>query len=182
MLYMDLSSNLYALMREVNTLHIDQLRDFFRNYQEADLSLDYLVERLAKERVLDYDKPTGIVHFHQAGKIKDRYIANYCKAFWVLSAIGEEQTREVIMMPYPSQYMFITDDNEVHDITLATSEEEVSLALRKFINGTPKGTTDLVEHILLLKSKADYEKYKPYNFDTYVVLNRQHRPEIVDKK
>ncbi len=182
MLYTELSANLYALMREVNTLHIDQIRDFFRDVKEPDFSLDYLIERLAKERVFDYDEPTGIVHFHQAGKIKDRYIANHCRAFWVLSAIGEDKIRELIMLPYPSQFMFITDDNEVHDITFAASEEEVSLALRKFINTTPKGTTDLVEHILLLRSKGDYEKFKPYNFDTYVVLNRQNRPEIVDKK
>ncbi len=182
MLYEELSANLYTLLRQTNTLHIDQIKDFFRNNSEAKLSLDYLIERLSRERVFDYDERTGIVHFHQHGKIKDRYIGNYCKAFWILSAIGEDKIREIIMLPYPSQFMFVTDDNEVHDITVASSEPEVSLALRKFINSTPTGTNDLVEHILLLRSKSEYEKYKPYDFDTYVVLNRQNKPEIIDQK
>ncbi len=161
------------VVRSMGTLSVEQLFLFFRNAGDSE-SVEYYIKQLLSMRIFDYDKVRNWVTYHGAygmPGIKEETIRRRQMAFWVVAYFGYENIREVTQLKYPSQILFITEDNASYDLTVCTTEMEASQAVRARTIREPADLPDDVNHIAIVRDKELGAKILPYGFDSYCILD-----------
>lgn len=177
MLYESTPNNMIAMVRSVGYVGRDQLVRFFSDVADS-VRIEYYIKQLGKSRLFDIDEAKNIISWHMGPKINEREIKRRIRAFWVIaSSFRSEGIRDVTLLPYPSQFMFVTHKNEVYDLTVLSSKEEATVAQRKHSMWKIDGVEDDVNHIVIVDSEALGKSLDAYGFDSYCVLDRSYKPK-----
>ena len=176
MIYESTVDNLITLMRVVGCLKKDQILAFFSDCTDAN-NVDYYIKQLIQHRILDYDEKKDLVSYHLAPKIKDAEMLKRIQAFWVVVSFRSNNVRELALMPYPTQFILVTDDNEVYDLTVCMARTDAQLAARVRKAGEIAGVPDEVNHVAITNTVADGEELAKYGFDSFCVINANKVPE-----
>ncbi len=186
---MEFESTIMCMQDIINnmcTLGVDQLKWFFRNANDA-FNLDYYIQTLISSPLYDFNKVKNRISYHLAPKYKDNVIDRYILAFWVVAYFGYEAVREVQLLKYPSQILFITEDddefqegeskNEVYDVTVCTTEMEASVAYQNRQLYAIDGVKDEVNHIAMVTNHDIGKAVMKYGFDCYCMLDADKIPQ-----
>ena len=175
MIYESTIDNLLMLIRSSGEIKMEQVLHFFRDAVDKQ-KIPYYIDQLRLSRMLDVDEASGTVGPHTNIKLKSEEVRMRIRAFWVIASFGSANIREITTLGYPSQFLFISDDNEAYDITFCNSKLEAQLAKREWQLSVPKGEIDYVNHIALVSDERVGELLEPYGFTSYCVLEQEHRP------
>lgn len=158
------------LLRIIGTASVDQLVKFFRNAPDA-ANVRYYIEEMRKLSILDYEPSSNWVRYRDAPGLNDDVERRRVMAFWIVAEFGYDFVREITPLRYPSQLLFITETDEVYDVTVCVSEKEAQLvATTRPLHSLP-GVEDDVNHIALVIRPDVGDKVLKYGFDSYCVLD-----------
>ena len=176
MIYESTVDNFITLIRSASVLSQEQVEHFFRDAVDA-VNLPFLISQMAMNRIIDINEATRTIRLHGKPRIKDSEISKRIQAFWVIASFGSENIKEVFSMAYPSQFMFITHDNEVYDLTVCWSKMDAQLAVRDRKISIPDGEMDCINHIAVVNSQEGGEALAAYGFDSFCVLDADKTPQ-----
>ena len=176
MLYESTPNNIAAFMHAVGVAKKQQILKFFSDVPDA-VQIEYMLDQLVKDRLLDYNESTEIYNWHTMAKINDSDKRLRILALWVIASFRSNQVREISLLLYPSQFLFVTHDNEVYDITVCHTKSEAALAARKLRMSRIEGVEDDINHIAVVNSDALGVEIGAYGiFDSYCILDKAHKP------
>ena len=165
MIYTSTVNNLVLLLRTVGVLDRGQIKKFFADTSDA-INLDYYIEELAREHIVFLSKNNDRISYRKFPEVRPSIEDERIRAFWMIAAMGCNKVREIQLMDYPSQYLFITHDNCVYDVTVCESSVTAQMALQARKKYTVDTINDEVNHIALVKSTEFGQKLGPYGFDS----------------
>lgn len=177
--YISTRKNLETVVRTVGTVTTEQLRMFFRNCTDAQNLTQYIREYIAL-RLFDYDKTKDWITWHEAPAVTEELTRRRIMAFWLVAYFGCENIRELQLLAYPSQFIFITSNNETYDLTVCFSGTEAKSADRTLkLLEVPEGEDD-VNHIAIVRTRqigAAVLAVPGSPFDSYCIFDQNHIPE-----
>ena len=111
MLYEAPVDNLKCLMRSCTVLSRSGLYRFFSS-QLTQAQVDFLINALANQRVLDIDEQDyELIWFHRMGlktsRLRPEYVKAKIRAFWVIARVGCDAILDVTSLDHPMQFSFI---------------------------------------------------------------------------
>ena len=185
MIYERAYDNIRLTISTARSIKKSQLVRFFQN-QCSEKQIDYYLENLSNSNFIKYDPKSDIISWVGGVPVKDDILRPRRTAFWTIAAIGSENIREFCVRGFPSQFLFITTENNVYDVTVVNSKPIAMLARMEWnrsliCNGNEKGEHgDLVNHIALIPKEyvkdLDFFNLEEYGFDTYCVLDSDNMP------
>lgn len=170
MIYKYTIDNILSLMQNMGTLGKEQLKRFFSSELEPN-RVEYLLNQLEIKHILIPDKKDETYTFVGAAPYSKDSAERLMTAFWVLVAAGSINVREVILTRYPTQFLFITHDNNAYDVTVVYTEHEAILAQRVRSETIVRGLKDIVTHVAILRSREDAKLLKNCGFDNYCIID-----------
>lgn len=176
MIYEATVDNLISLVRTIGFAQIDQLNRFFRDVEDKD-NVPFYISELVKRRMFDLDSTKSIVKFHNYPNLKTTEAKSLMRAFWVIASFGSNNIRHVAMLPYPSQYYFVSADNEAYDLTICATITDAQLAARSFRFAIPENAVDTINHIAIVNSVQEGEALAQYKFDSYCIFDANMMPQ-----
>ena len=110
MLYEAPVDNLKCLMRSCTVLSRSGLYRFFSS-QLTQAQVDFLINALASQRVLDIDEQDyELIWFHRMGlktsRLRPEYVKAKIRAFWVIARVGCDAILDVTSLDHPMQFSF----------------------------------------------------------------------------
>ena len=113
MLYEAPVDNLKCLMRSCTVLSRSGLYRFFSS-QLTQAQVDFLINALASQRVLDIDEQDyELIWFHRMGlktsRLRPEYVKAKIRAFWVIARVGCDAILDVTSLDHPMQFSFIAN-------------------------------------------------------------------------
>lgn len=176
MLYELTSDNIIALVRAVGYINREQLLRFFSDATDPSVT-DYYIDQLCKTRMFDYDENKNIVSWHMACPISDNEIKRRVRALWVVASFKSKNIRDITLLSYPLQFMFVTHEEDVYDLAVLSSKEEAAVAQRKLRGLRIEGVEDDINHIAIVDTETLGKSLGNYGFDSYCVLDRSYKPK-----
>ena len=167
---------LEQVMRTMGTLEVAQIERFFRNAPDVG-NLSLYLSRYIGYKIFDYtnDAKTRVT-YHSFPAIKQDDINRRITAFWILASFGYDNIREISLLKYPSQIMFISEDNECYDSTVCTCREDASFAAKARERMQVKGIPDDVNHIAIVRNESLGREVLKYGFDSFCILDEDKEP------
>lgn len=175
MLYESTLDNILALVHATGYIQKEQLLRFFSDVKDS-INVEYYLAQLVKNRLMDCDERTNIISWHGIRKIRSSEVQRRIQSLWILVSFRSMNVRDITLLPYPAQYMFVTHANDVYDVTTISSREEAAVAQKKMRLGQIEGVEDDVNHIAIVDNEALGQELGPYGFDSYCLLDLAHRP------
>lgn len=182
MIYEATVDNIQALMRACIVLERPQIYRFFASHHSQE-RLDFFLDFLVKERVLDADeqKRNRIWLHRQARPIsrpKESQIAARIKAFWVIASFGCDRIMDISLLEYPAQFIFVTNTNEIYDLTVCDSKDMAVVAAHKraLYAMRDKKYDDDVNHIAIVNDRETGLSIGDYGFDSFCILDGNKSP------
>lgn len=172
------------LVKNVGTIKVEQLVRFFRDATDAS-NMEHYIKSSILSRTFDYDQVRNEVSAHTAPEQREDTIRRKIMAFWVIAYFGYSNVREVLSLKYPSQFLFITEDNSIYDLTVCNSEQEAAVAMRVLKQFTLSNGQDVVNHIAILRSlsnKALCTAVLDMGFDSICVFDEDKIPTYYTKE
>lgn len=166
---------LEQIMRTMGTLEVSQVERFFRNAPDI-ANLNLYVSRFVGYHIFDYSETKKRLSYHSFPATKDDIVNRRITAFWIPASFGYDNVREIILLKYPSQILFISEDNEVYDVTVCTCEEDASIAERIREHYATKGIEDDVNHIAVVRNADLGREALKHGFDSYCILDEYKHP------
>ena len=80
------------------------------------------------------------------------------------------------MLPYPTEYLFITTENVVYDITVVENRSIAYAARSQWRERNVGGVEDETIHIAVCFNEEMAEEIAEYEFDSFCILDDDHRP------
>lgn len=199
MLYTSTQICIEDVVRKVGTLEVPQIYRFFRNAPDQYNLNFYLNERILCN-IFDYDEGKNQVTYRNNPALEPITVANRIRAFWIIAEFGYENIREIEVLRYPSQFLFITEDNDCFDITFCADERDGVMAgtHRSLHSVTSEGRIiDETNHIALVRYKSvgdavlklEYvagvkngEREMAKVFDQYCILDDNKTPQYFGRE
>ena len=165
------------------TLNIEKERNFIMN--------GYIL----KESMYNFINKIGAVSYEQIqlmyGNVYDNIdLSDFqqkqrTNAAWIIASMGVSKIREFWASDYPCQFLIITEDDEVYDITTFSAYTVDSLSMivpirRKAM--LSEDAEDSIIHIALVADKEVANDIQNLEFDTYCILDKEHKPHYYDWK
>lgn len=182
MIYDATVDNLQMLMRACIVLERNQIYRFFSAKHDQS-RIDFFLDFLIRERVLDADetKKNRIWLHRQARPIsrpKEAQIAARIKAFWVIASFGCDNIADIALLDYPAQFMFITSNNDIYDLTVCDNARVASVAAHKraLYSLRDEHYEDDVNHIAIVNDRETGLEIADYGFDSFCVLDGNKVP------
>lgn len=170
MVYKYTIDNILSLMQNMGTLEKEQIKRFFASELEPN-RVEYLLNQLEIKHILIYDQEAETYTFVGAAPYEKESAKRLMKAFWVLVAAGSSSVQEIILTRYPTQFLFITHDNDAYDVTVVETAHEAILAQRVRSETIVRGVSDIVTHVAVLNNQEDAKLLKNCGFDNYCVID-----------
>lgn len=120
---------------------------------------------------------TNVLMFRKTPELKTDVLRRRLHALWVLASFESDEVRQVYLAKYPSQIMFITEDNQCYEVTCCYDTTTAQLAMSVRQSGIPKGMNDEVNHIALISHPNFAKDLQPYGFDSFCYLDKNHNPQ-----
>ena len=168
--------NLRLLVRTAGCLQKEQLLRFFSDTDDT-LNVEYYIRELVAQRIMDYDEGKDRVSWHTAPKIKEPAVHARIWTFWVPVSFRSKAIKDIILLPYPSQFLFITHGNDVYDVSFCSGTTDAMLMERNRRATLCEGIDDEVNHIAVVNSEGIGRQLGAYGFDSYCVLDRNFKPQ-----
>lgn len=182
MIYESTVDNVQALMRACIVLDRAQIYRFFSAHHDQS-RMDFFLDFLIKERVLDADetKKNRIWLHRQARPIsrpKEPYIAARIKAFWVIASFGCDNIADIALLEYPAQFIFVTTNNEIYDLTVCDNSRVAAVAAHKraLYAAHDAHYEDDVNHIAVVNDRETGLAIADYGFDSFCILDANKVP------
>ncbi len=177
MIYESTPRNIYKFMRNVGVARKEQILRFFSDERDA-VRLEYYLEQMIKNRMLDYDERTEVFSWHRMVKVVEQEVKLRLKALWVVVAFKSSRVREIVLLNYPFQFLIITHDNLVYDISCCYETIDATLAMRTYNLNRIDGIEDEINHIAIVDSEELGNKIGTLGFfDSYCILDKNHKPK-----
>ncbi len=170
MLYKYTIHNLLSLMQTAGTLKREQIKKFFSCELEPN-RVEHLLNQLAIKHILSYNEKEDTFTFIGAAPYSDENSKKLIYSFWVLVAAGSNNVQEIMLTRYPTQFLFITPNNEAFDVTVVQSSHEALLAQRVRSESLSRGVSDIVTHVAVLYKKSDVKLLENCGFDCYCIID-----------
>ena len=178
MRYVETPANLRELLHICGSLKVDQIYRFFSDTVDSG-NLEYYIQSLIDYNLADFDEGKGILSWHKSSNeptLTEANMKDRITAFWVIASFYSGNIREIIPMNYPSQFMFITADNQVYDLSVIASKSVANIWARTQKIYQIQGVEDEVNHIAIVNSKSLGEDLGPFGFDSYCTFDKNHLP------
>lgn len=201
MLYKNTQHNLFMLMHDIGYAYQEQLFRFFSDVDDAK-NIPYYIKKQIDDRNFfwassAFGKPmdtssiptsgsgrlpfmathTNILMFRKTPEINVEALQRRLRSLWILASFKSKEVRQIYLATYPSQIMFITEDNQCYDVTVCNDFTIAQVAMMNREKGIPKGMQDEVNHIVLVPSAEFGEQLGPYGFDSYCFLDANNIPQ-----
>lgn len=176
MIYKTTQNCIQETVRSLGTISVEQLVRLFRSAPDAD-NVEYYLKELIGMSVFEYSRANNWVRYHGAPGLKEDFERRRVMAFWIVADFGYDNVREVIPLQYPAQLLFITEDNDVFDITVCVSEKEAVIAAATWSLTKIEGVEDEVNHIALVRDPEVGKAVLKYGFDSYCILDEDKKPQ-----
>ena len=176
MLYEATPDNLRLVVRTAGALAREQLLRFFSDTDDT-LNVEYYIKELVAQRIFDYDQGKDIVSWHTAPQAAPSLVSSRIQAFWIIVSFRSKYIKEIVLLPYPSQFLFITHGNDVYDISFCSGTTDAMLVKRAREATLCEGLPDEVNHIALVSSEKVGQQLGAYGFDSFCVLDQDHKPQ-----
>lgn len=174
MMYEATAHNLLILVRTMGQVRKEQIEKFFADADDRDI-LDYYLETYKAQRVFDIDEKTGIVSWHRLPAFYDKNVlARRMTAFWAVANMGYKQVRDLLLLPYPTELLVITHDNDVFDFTVCSSKMDASLANRVRSMSAVEGVEDEVTHVAIVRDTELIPQLAQFGFDVACTYDHNH--------
>ncbi len=177
MIYEYTRFNVISLMQSVGTLEREQLVRFFSDEMQ-EVRLKKLLETLVLTNYLKYDENRERYSYHASPALSEDVTERKIHAFWPLACWGSRSVLQIYPLDYPSQFMAITPDNLVYDITVCRTPNDAQLAKTVRELQAVRGVPDDINHMAVVLSAEVGEKLKVYGFDMYCIIDPfTHTPD-----
>lgn len=175
MRYTNEIQNVRYILRSVNDCTEQQLILFLSDVMCAE-RVRLLLTTFKDAREIDWEPITGKIHWRGGAEFSrnDRDLNIY--AFWVIATVKFMSVRDIRLQEYPTQFMFITEDNMIHDITVVTDRSIAYAARKRWEDSNTKEMPDMTSHIALVFDEDGAREIAPYGFDSYCILDDNHVP------
>lgn len=173
MLYTKTEYNILHLLNITGTLKREQLTRFFsdhtaENYYTIE-RVEYILKKLCDNSYLRYDFDADTYSSVNAPQISNEIMQRRIKAFWVIANTSSRDILQILKLEYPAQFMFITADNEVFDITVVYSLSDAANASSMWAKHTCG--EDQVFHIAVVNDRDLGLALDRYGFDCYCMID-----------
>lgn len=176
MIFKSTKLNMITLLRAVGYMKTEQIMRFFSDADDAQ-NIPFYIKQQVDEKNFLYDKSRDILQFRRAEPIKSDVVLKRIRALWVLSAFGSSDVRQVFLIPYPGEYMFITSDDRCYDVICVDNNTIAQLAMYNRTKFLPKDMPDEVNHIAVVGNADFGRRLDAYQFDSYCTLDGEHNPQ-----
>lgn len=173
---------LEELVLDIGSVKVEQLVRFFRDAKNAE-DVPYFIQQFIAKHIFDYDQVRNEVSAHNVMPEREATIRRRILAFWVVAYFGFANIKEVHVLKYPSQLLFITEANKTYDLTICTSVSEATSAMRML--RLFDGPVNDINHIAILQSTENKELCDAVlacGFDSYCVLDEDKVPHYFTKE
>lgn len=178
MIYKLTKANIYTLMRAIGYATEEQLIQFFRDAEDA-YNVPYYIHNMVNQRNLAMDKRSGVVSDFRVIPMKSDAIHTRIYVFWLLAALGSEKIRDISTMEYPGEIVYVTDENEVFEITFINDLAIARLAMNKrHAREMKELPPDDTHQVALVLDEEIGQKMEAYGFDCYCLLDTEHKPHF----
>lgn len=181
MMYETLRDNLTLFISTfgiVKRRHIMNL--FAKNH--APKAIKYHMDALIRECRVLLDEDGNVVSKHSPHLTREYMMAQF-KALDVLCNFQDTDIRAFYPAQYPCSLLFITEDNDVYDVTVIDYNNYNALSnLIPIIRSSqlPKDIEDIVYHIAVVPSSDFIPMIANLPFDQYCVLDDDGNPEFYE--
>ncbi len=173
MLYQSTYDNLLKLVHSVGVINANQIKDFFADAPDAK-KVEYYIRKLIvnREIVVSDTNDNDLMCKSAPVPVKDE-IARRIRSLWVPVSMRSANIREIVTLPFPMSYLFITTDNEFYDVAAITSRADALLvdSFWKYYSVNDENEEDPVYHIALLNKEEDAVYLKGLPFDAYCTID-----------
>lgn len=201
MLYEAPVDNLKCLMRSCTVLSRSGLYRFFSS-QLTQAQVDFLINALASQRVLDIDEQDyELIWFHRMGlktsRLRPEYVKAKIRAFWVIARVGCDAILDVTSLDHPMQFSFIAntlDENGEeryipYDIAVCNTVDIAKAVVYKRSKCERSAIEEEATHIALVNNKETGEAIMKEcldensrlyrGFDCFCTLDNNNIPRYV---
>ena len=179
MLYEQTPVNLEMLVREIGVVHRVQLVRFFSDV-ETERKMNYYIKCLMDDHKLIYEKEHDILRWHASPRFIFEERERRIRAFWLPTSFKSTNIKEIIILQYPFQFLFITHDDELYDVAVCDDSSTAFLCRKRIEMSLVDGIEDEVNHILLTRSESTGRKLNGYGFDSFCVLDDENNPRYFE--
>ena len=170
MVYRYTIDNIMSLMQNVGTLERQQIKTFF-SAELAPNKVEHFLDQLAIKHILIYNKERDTYSFIGTPQMSPDVSRRLLYAFWVIAALGSNNVQELFITRFPTQYLVITTENDVYDITVVETFHDAVLAQRIRSETLCKGLPDIINHIAVLGREIEITNLKNCGFDCYCTID-----------
>lgn len=178
MQYDILFENILQVVNDLKYIHQEQLNRIFSDVatpKRVEHILTSLVGR-GSIRWWNNDSETHILTTREYVRKTEKEVNELITALWVVTTKKSKEIRLIYTMRYPSQVGFVTETNELYDVTICNSVQTAELAVRTWNRSMREGTEDNTRHIALVPSREFCDEIKFYGFSYFCVLNDNYEP------
>lgn len=170
MIYLYPEDNLKDLVQRLPAMVPEQLVYFFRD-SVSESKAQAMVDTMIINHEIVMTSETKYYQSHLAPFRKREFLKNFVKAFWVIADFGSNNIRFITEAEYPAQYIFVSPDDTVYDITVLESEEMAALGKRVRDLQRVGDGDDAVNHLAVINDSADIEIYREYGYDFFYTVD-----------
>lgn len=177
-----LKDSIYSFINKIGVTNMEQIRMMYGQTHDSE-TIKWCVKQLLIESLIDRDKETGNILRRGSVDPDDFQQKQSTVAAWLIAAMGDDAVREFFPADYPCQFIVITEENAVYDITVFTPATQEALSVvvpirRKQL--LPEGIEDTIIHVALLSDESVAEDIKNLPFDSYCILDEKNNPQYYD--
>ena len=172
MLKMYPADNLMELMSRISLASFDQLTYFFRDVLDGPAAVNMVEDALRSHSLIENTEENYVQKFR--GPIVRRDVAyDMVKAFWVIAKFGSSQIKSIAEGEYPTQYIFISEDNRPFDITVVDSLEKAGYAAMVRATANVKDYQDICVHIAVIDNPELIAPLEKLGFDVFFSVDME---------
>ena len=179
-----LKESMYNFINKIGAVSYEQIQLMYGNVYDKD-TIKWSVKQLIAECLISKDSETDLITRRGNIDLSDFQQKQRTNAAWIIASMGVSKIREFWASDYPCQFLIITEDDEVYDITTFSAYTVDSLSMivpirRKAM--LSEDAEDSIIHIALVADKEVANDIQNLEFDTYCILDKEHKPHYYDWK
>ena len=154
MLLTSLKECLLHTINRVGFISSDQIMMLCRGLGEPNVKV--ALRDLTAHSYVQYDPKKSLYISKIHPSLSESALQLLHQAVWVPANFGIKNIRDIWTTDYPSQLIYITEDNAIYDVTVYTLSDAPSITLlanRLWKAKTPEGQEDIVNHVAVVPIK-----------------------------
>lgn len=166
MQFASLKECLLHTINRVGYISSEQIMMFCRGLGDPNVKI--ALRDLASHSYIQYDPKKGIYLSKIRPTLTEPAIQLLLRAAWVPANFGIKNIRDIWTTDYPSQLIFITEDDAIYDVTVYSISDAPAITLlanRLWKAKTPEGQEDIVNHVAVVPLRKMAAELQNAGFD-----------------